>query len=356
MKLYIMKQEAIEFFKNNIDLYYTNYFYEKTNKWMIDVYQQKCGESPFQLFREIEGFELYPIDSSVTTGEIEFNNCKLLYKAMSFLSPSKACDERLWAGLCNGTFYDYVRRRWKYDELKPKTSKNDISAILSRFYMGGSTVYRNTLSKCWWVGYHTYDSTRANVFEKLDIIGKNDISTKISDIFYSNRFSANKTILEGIVKGIEALQDDGVNLLARDHIRPALQYLNVIGGGILLDCLSSDDIKDIFVDYVYGILQEDDQSIDLNNDEETDIQNLDEDEINQDRTVSNEVYEEKWVTDHSRIKLKNLKTEEIKVYLVQRNLQTDTLPPLMELMLGKKVGDIVEFDDIEYELIEIIEQ
>ena len=222
--------------------------------------------------------------------------------------------------------------------------------------MGGSTVYRNTLSKCWWVGYHTYDSTKENVFEKLDIIGKNDISTKISDIFYSNRFSANKTILEGIVKGIEALQDDGVNLLVRDHLRPALQYLNVIGGGILLDCLTSDDIKDIFVDYVDGIIQDDDQSIDFNNNEEVDAQNLEEVEINQDKTISNEVYDEKWVTDHSRIKLKNLKTKEIKVYLVLRNHKTNTLPPLMELMLGKKVGDIVKFDDTEYELVEIIEQ
>lgn len=57
---------------------------------------------------------------------------------------------------------------------------------------------------------------------KLDIIGSNDISSKISDIFYSNNFSANPVILSGIVKAFKNFKDENTQLSFKEHIRPSL--------------------------------------------------------------------------------------------------------------------------------------
>lgn len=184
MKLYFMKKEALDILKSNLDMVYNMYFTEKDNKWLWKV----CGGDPFVEFKEIQDFQLAPIDSDMSKGEVEFANCKIIYQHLSFLTESQACDERLWAGLCHSVYYDYLRKRWDYDTKSPKTQKEAVSNIKSRFFFSGGTragLFRNSIAKCWWVGRNTYDpSNVANPFEKLDIIGSNDISSKISDIFY----------------------------------------------------------------------------------------------------------------------------------------------------------------------------
>ena len=187
---------------------------------------------------------------------------------MPFLNESQASDERLWAGLCHSVFYDYVRKRWGYHKSQPKKQKDAISNIKSRFFFSGGTragLYRNTLAKCWWVGRNTFDPSKPNHFEKLDIIGSSDISSKISDIFYSNNFSANPKVLNGIVNGIKYFNDEGIQLTDKDHIRPSLQLLNAIGGGVVLDCLNEEEIADIIIDNIYAIIQGDEQGFESNN-------------------------------------------------------------------------------------------
>lgn len=104
MKLYFMKKEALDILKSNLDMVYNMYFTEKDNKWLWKV----CGGDPFVEFKEIQDFQLAPIDSDTSKGEVEFANCKIIYQHLSFLTESQACDERLWAGLCHSVYYDYL--------------------------------------------------------------------------------------------------------------------------------------------------------------------------------------------------------------------------------------------------------
>lgn len=133
------------------------------------------------------------------------------------------------------------------------------------FFSGGTRagLFRNSIAKCWWVGRNTYDPSNVNPFEKLDIIGSNDISSKISDIFYSNNFSANPIILNGIVKAFKNFKDENIQLSLKEHIRPSLQFLNAVGGGVVLDCLDEDEIADMLIDNIYGIIQGDQQSVEI---------------------------------------------------------------------------------------------
>lgn len=247
MKLYFMKHTAVDYLTTNIKTLYINYYREKTNKWIYDLFDY----DPFEFFIEVPDFTLAPIGNK--KGETELENCKIIYSKLINISESQASDERLWAGLCNGTFYEYVRQRWNYDGLPLRDEKKDSEPILSRFFFKGgisSGKYRNTLSKCWWVGHNIYQYKEKDRFALLDALGADDFSTKVTDIFYSYSFSSNFTIVSGIIKGWKEMTDKGYKLPTRTYLRPAMQYINALGGGILLDIYSEDEIKNIMIDYI----------------------------------------------------------------------------------------------------------
>ena len=253
MKLYIMKKNALDNLKKDMKKLYSNYYIEENNEWMSEA----CGENPFIEFADIKDFEL--ADLSLPKGKIEADNCKIIYSnLMKYITPSQASDERLWAGLCNGTFYEYVKKRWDYiGEIKFDDDKN-VSNILSRFFCGDNStrrgLYRNTLSKCWWVGYNLYDEENKNHFWRIDSLGYNDFSSKISDIFASNNFSSNIEIIDGIIQGISYFREHDILLSVKEHIRMALQYLNAIGGSIILDGLNKDEIADLVINKIKTLL------------------------------------------------------------------------------------------------------
>lgn len=352
MKLYFMKKEALDILKSNLDVIYNMYFTETDNKWLWKV----CGGDPFVEFKEIKDFQLAPINSDLSKGEVDFTNCKIIYQNLSFLTESQASDERLWAGLCHSVFYDYLRKKWNYDKSTPKSGKEAASVIKSRFFFSGgikSGIYRNTIAKCWWVGRNTYDPNNENPFEKLDIIGSNDIATKISDIFYSNNFSFNPVILNGIIKALKNFQDENMQLSFREHMRPSLQYLNAVGGGIVLDCLDEEEIAHILIDHIYTILQGDELSVETDNEsEEYEDLDVDGSDIIDEENVDNGA-EDEYVIIGQKVNVRIKETGEAKVIVVNYLPNSTKIPPLAKSLLGCRVGDEVIFQDKTYRIEEI---
>lgn len=249
-----MKQSALDYLKENIKTHYINYYRCSDNKWIYDLFDY----DPFELFMEVPDFKLAAYSDK--KGEMDLNNCKIVFSNLRKISESQASDERLWAGLCNKTFYSYCRTRWNYGTKKQKTPDADTNSILSRFFFSGGTragFYRNTLAKCWWVGHGTYQEHSANKFEILDALGADDLSTKVTDLFYSNTFASNPVITRGICMGWKMFSDRGIKLATREYFRPAVQYVNALGGGILLDLLTENEIRDIFVEYISQLYNKD---------------------------------------------------------------------------------------------------
>lgn len=270
MKLYFMKQDAVDFMKHNMERLYTHYFQDETNEWMAREY----GSDLFSEFMEVPDFELAEIDA-MSIGEVDFKNCKILYNNLRSLSESQCSDERLWAGLCNSTFYGYMRRRYQYPSKQLKKKETDASAVISRFFFSGGTrsgFFRNGLAKCWWVGRATFDKDNENHFARLDVIGPNDLTTKVSDIFYNNTFASNPTILAGICDALKYFSDHGQVLDEKKHVRAAMQYMNAVGGATLLDVLSRNEICKIMTMRIIEILKG--QSADISFDEEDDDDQL----------------------------------------------------------------------------------
>lgn len=350
MKLYIMKREALETLKANLSVVYGKYYTEKTNQWIADI----CGEDPFIEFKDVTEFKLADLDSDLTPGEIDLNNCKILYEKLQFLSESQASDERLWAGLAHTTFYDYMRKRWGYGYgKKPKSAEKETGAILTRFfyrYSGRSGFYKNTLAKCWWVGHNTYNSSNtSNHFESLDIIGSNDLNSKINEFFYNFTFSSNPDIMSAIIEALRRFNEEGKHILVRDHIRPAMSYLNAVGGSVVIDCLEKEEITRIFSDAVDAIMQGDTPTLnfDGNTTVEADDVDYSDDEIT-DAEDSSDVPE---VILGCKVVIRNA-DKDTKTY--KYDLMNGVLPKAVIVFTGHKVGDMVELMGKEWKIEDVI--
>ena len=325
MKIYFMKQKALDYMRANIETLYVNYYREKTNQWIYDLFDY----DPFELFMDVPDFKLASLENK--KGELDLENCKILYKNLMNISASQASDERLWAGLCNSVFYDYLIKRWDYNNLEFKDSKNDASTVLSRFFFRGGTragFFRNSLAKYWWVGQATYQKDATNKFELLDALGPDDFSTKISDLFYSNTFASNLTILRGICKAWKMFSNRGIKLTMKEHFRPALQYLNALGGGILLDVLSEDEIKALFFDYAYKL---------YNNKEDFAIAIEELDDLDTEEVVATEIdadIQELREKNEAIVEIVEDETETSRVVIGDKNTEDKKDAKLVEKLLG----------------------
>ena len=334
MKIRIMKRMVLDKIKDNIDQYIENYYTQETNDWLWNV----CDCDPFEDYKVIADFELANLNQ--TPAMIDFYNCQILYSKLDFLNESQASDERLWAGLTNGVFYSYMRKRFNMTKEGYKSTKNPIGEVISRFFYkntGRSGYFRNTLAKCWWVGHHTYDSIKK--FELLEKLGSHDMSTKVTDIFHNYTFTSNKEILTGIIEGIYYFNKNGIKYNMIKHVRPCLQYINAIGGSSVLDVYSSDEIRDIFIEHMNIVLNSDEDDFT----DEDDFDNVEEE---------NSKVDEDAISVGDRVKVLNLSTNTESVYIIKYTADLKLLP-IPELLLGNHIDDIIVYNNISYKILSI---
>ena len=365
-----MKQSALDFLKANMGTLYNNYYQFDSPDWIYGLFDY----DPFEVFDSVEDFEL--ADTNLQPGEIDLQNCKILYSKLKFLSDSQASDERLWAGLTNKTFYSYMRKRWKYARLHLKKTADDSSAVLLRYFYkntGRSGLFRNTLARCWWTGRLTYSEKYTNHWELLDAIGSEDLISKISDIFYSNTYSSNSDIIEGFCQGLKFFRDRGIHVSVREHIRPTAQYLNAIGGGQLLDVFSAEEIRIMVVErlgmlikgvdpgVIADIYEDPDERLD-EDDQETDAE-----EINLDFGEYTESLEEVPSLDIDSVlgelteveygcKIYILKMPENKFFISDMPMADGMLNVMQKWFLGKQIGAKWSLMGNTYEIVDIRRQ
>ena len=92
MELCFLKSRALDTLKNGLPQIYDKYFTQRDNSWLAEV----CGENPFVKFRDVPDFELAPLDEGLGEGEIEFRNCKILYRNLNFLTPRQICGDAMF--------------------------------------------------------------------------------------------------------------------------------------------------------------------------------------------------------------------------------------------------------------------
>lgn len=274
MILYRMTLLALERAKATIEDVSWHYFVKTQPDWMEEIW----GPDVFEPFSEVPDFQLAPVSNYKQNerGQLDIENCIRIYQGLQHLTPSQASHESLWAGICNKNFYTYMRERWGYDRGGNKTEKElaleEIEEEMNnseekeeqrisgkarnspeaRFFFGekGHGIFRNTLAKCWWISYLLYDAENLkDPYWRLRVLGPENFSTNVSDIFVNYGFSKNPNVLDGIIEGIRRCREEKLPTIKRGKpaLREGLKYLNAVGGSVLLDTLSRDEIADILV-------------------------------------------------------------------------------------------------------------
>lgn len=233
MKLLYLDREAIDDVKMNFSDY-KSHFTDETNEWFLDKFREKdwIHESKIQCGE----FELnYDEDYNKSDRE----NVKIIFEALKDLSPAKASDERLWAGILFGQLWKFVKYR-RATELK---SGNEREILNSFLFMRGikRSCFINCLSRLWWAGYLLYDSTDRNHYASIDLISDSAFPSNIM-LLSSSNFMANKELALGVLDCIFERKQKGEKI-GRYHFVIANKYLNCIGGVTLLDAMSREEVK-----------------------------------------------------------------------------------------------------------------
>ena len=162
-------------------------------------------------------------------------NVQEFYGKLSFISDSQASDERLWAGLCLGPFYEYTQYRWK---IAQKCTKQDVKAHYFFGFGARRSLSRNALARLWWIGRLTYDDSRPDPYELTKFVCENaDHALHIIERNTSN----SPTIIRAFVSAILTARAEGLNINT-DIVGELSKYLNLLGGTYILDCLPYDTI------------------------------------------------------------------------------------------------------------------
>jgi len=239
VKIHFMKEDALIYFKGNVDIF-KEYYLSKDNNWLTEKYQsyKKTDDLPFMEFRtEVEEFRLDMSKEEPAAGD--YNNVKILYTALRGLSDTQAADERLWVGLAHSDLWEYMQYRCKFDESNFKTNK-----ILSNFFFN----YRNRVSlvmqyiaRLWWVGRLTYDEKANDPYHALDFL-KNNFVGKVNFIF-KNNFMNNPTVARAVLSAMWELSLMDIKFSNKDFAE-LVKYVNLLGGIIILDYLSEEELKE----------------------------------------------------------------------------------------------------------------
>lgn len=236
MKLKILSEDTLQDLRINYEAY-SKHYHSQDSEW----FNMYFSEEDRVIETNIE-FEMPELSYTEDYATSDRENVKLIYQALKHLTVTQATQERLWSGLAHIQFRDFSFYRLQNE----CNTQNDKRINTALFFKNGNkrSLFVHILARLWWVGYMTYDEdNRENPFWLTDFFCEKDFSAR-STVFFSSNFTSNKAITIGILKALVKLKENGVDI-KRNHFVQSTKYLNVIGGAMVLDMLSSDEVEEM---------------------------------------------------------------------------------------------------------------
>ncbi len=232
--------ETVEEFLSNFEMYVQ----------YIKVQDQAGLQTLFNDTTILDGnieFEYEPLITEGLFSETDPKNVEILHRSLNMISPVQASQEKFWLGMIMTYYKDYLYYRLK-EEIDNNNDDRIKTALTS--YKNGlkRALFVNVLSRLWWIGHLTYDSTREDPYELTKFFCESDFSAR-AVIFFSSNFTSNKAIGLGILSAIYKLKQEGA-IIKRDHFVQANKYLNLIGGVSLLDIRSREEVEQEVYNYL----------------------------------------------------------------------------------------------------------
>ena len=242
MKITLLEEDNLYTMKSNLpQIVY------KFSLLDVDWITEYFGHSPFIETKYI--IEDFSLDMSQDKPFLtEFENVQRVYNRLNFLSNSQASDERLWTGLCLNHFWKYTQYRWDI------VNKCTVDNVKQHFFFGFGarrSLTRNALSRLWWIGRLTYDSSRKDPFELTRFVCEN--ADYIMHILERNT-SNSPMITKAFVSAIVYARKEGC-LINTDTVGALSKYLNLLGGTYILDCLTEEKIYSKILNHARTIMK-----------------------------------------------------------------------------------------------------
>lgn len=244
MKIRLMKEDALAYFKANISENLENYL-DKNNSWIY-----KKIENPFiEYHTEISNFTPI-IDESVSIMDSE--NTKILHNALKNLPRTLATDERLWVGMAHDFLWNYMQTRLQLnlENITPKKIKNNF------FYFDNKSSKRklviHPLARMWWLGTILYDDKNKDPYHLIDFFSV-DFPTKVLT-FLSSNYTNNASICRAVISAFVQLEDLEIKI-NRDLFQSSLRHLNYVAGIRIIDYLDESEITNIIKVHVLKKLE-----------------------------------------------------------------------------------------------------
>lgn len=245
MKLYYMKQKALDSLQKDIADNLANYHSE--DLWIEQYFIDK--EAPKYYFDT--GIEVPDYQLIIGGPETDFQNAKIVYESFKEkLNPVQASDLRLWAYLAHVEHWDYMRNRWRIDVPDEEDGEQDdgqksshdkvVDRVKARYFFGasrGKAFVRQGIARLFWSAYLTYDEGNDNPYEYTEyFFSKQDIFTSITERSYAR----NKVLVLAALRELKKHPE-----LSRSDIRLFLAKLNQAGAITVLDFLNVEQAKQL---------------------------------------------------------------------------------------------------------------
>ena len=193
--------------------------------------------------------------SEKKTSLTDARNVEIVYEAMQGLTDSQASEERLWAAYTFHEQLDYMKYRWP---------AKDVSGMKNHYlfsYGAHRSLFRNGMSRLWWLGRVTKDKSRKNPYELTKYVCEH---TDIIQSICEQPVCQQPRIMRGVIKALydldQAYEQETVKDVPQEerrgvHIEKTIiqdlgKYLNLLSGTYLIDMYEEQKIYDIVCRYL----------------------------------------------------------------------------------------------------------
>lgn len=167
--------------------------------------------------------------------DAEVKNSMLVWDALPGMTPSLACENRIWTRLTHIECLTYSRERW----LNNSTDPSAIKSIQDHFFADSLTKCRddNAVSRLWWNSYIAKRIFPDDQLSALNILLKKaDIrSNLIERSWLVSRPNISSAIIKIMIK--EAWLTD-----REENFRSFMKTINKYGGGILFESMNDSEL------------------------------------------------------------------------------------------------------------------
>lgn len=189
--------------------------------------------------REFDLGPLADLDLESKGVEGDLKNSRIVWQALSKLTPSEANEEQIWVRLSHLEGFEYAKARW----LNLESSEDvQIASIKKHFFASGRTGIRDdhALSRLWWNASIANLAYPENPSRALELILKSaDIRSAIVERPW---VSVRQPLLHGILAVLDSNEDSMTEAKFRDFIKE----INRRGAGIVFEAMNLTEV-DTFV-------------------------------------------------------------------------------------------------------------